>query len=361
MTEIRVVLCPHCNTATRGMRVDPNRCAHCKRPLHGFNEAQSALYKPKSGELKRLMKQEETPENLRDLAKQLCQDIKEAAAEREKPKPKVKWAPESSRHMLEICVMDAHIGKLAWSEETGENYDIKIATERVLTAVDDLLEQSRLFSTVTKIVLPWGNDFFHYDTLTGTTTAGTPQDRDSRYQKMFRCGRALASEVVQKCAAIAPVELVVVPGNHDELSAFHLGEVLAAEFKDDARVDVRNELTPRKYVHYGKTLLGYCHGHAEPHAKLPGIMALEEPDLWAASRYREWHLGHLHTSKRTDSKPVESTNGVRVRVLQSLTGLDNWHAKMGYVGEPGGCEAFVWNHERGLRANLFHHLGQRAA
>lgn len=321
----------------------------------------SALYKPKSGQLKKLMKEVETPESLRALADGILKDIREAAADRERPKPKIKWAPEKARHMFEICVMDAHIGKLAWSEETGENYDIKIATERVHDAVDDLLDQARAFSSVVKIVLPWGNDFFHYDTLTGTTTAGTPQDRDSRYQKMFRCGRALASEIVQKCAEFAPVELIVVPGNHDELSAFLLGEVLEAEFKNDARVDVRNELRPRKYTAFGKSLLGYTHGHAEPHGKLPGIMALEVPDLWAAASHREWHLGHLHTSKRTDSRPVDSTDGVRIRVLQSLTGLDNWHAKQGYVGGPGGCEAFVWNHEHGLRANLFHHLGERAA
>lgn len=353
------VHCPHCNSATQGLHGNPHICGHCKKYI-GDNEALSALYKPKSAELRRMMKEKPAPEQISEIAEGVCKDIREAASERAAgPKPRIKWVPEAFRHLLEICVMDAHLGKLAWAEETGENYDIRIASDRVRDAVTDLLYQARAFS-VERILLPWGNDFFHYDTLEGTTTAGTQIDRDSRYQKMFRCGRALASEVVLMCAEVAPVELLIVPGNHDEITAFTHGEVLAAEFKDDPRVTVRNEARPRKYVRYGKNLLGFCHGHSEPHNKLPMTMAVEEPELWAMTRYREWHLGHLHTSKRTDARPVDSVNGVRVRILQSLSGIDAWHAKNAYVGETGGCEAFVWNYEKGLRANLFHLLPEAA-
>jgi hypothetical protein len=59
-----------------------------------------------------------------------------------------------------------------------------------------------------------------------------------------------------------------------------------------------------------------------------------------------------------DTTPVNSTNGVRVRVLQSLSGTDNWHSRQGYVGECGAAEAFIWSKTRGLRANLVSNRGR---
>lgn len=267
-------------------------------------------------------------------------------------KPRLRWVPEDERHALEVCLMDPHIGKLAWAEETGDNYDARIAVDRVRGALDDLLAQSKAYP-LEQIILPLGNDFLHYDTLSGMTTAGTPQDRDSRYQLMFRRGRALGAALIRASAEVAPVKVVVVPGNHDEVSMFHLGEVWQAEFSSDPRVAVDNRARLRKYIRYGVNLIGYTHGKNEPHKKLPQIMAVEEPALWAETRYREFHVGHFHTSKVTDPVAVESYNGVRVRVLPSLSGTDAWHAGMGYVGEVPEAQAFVWSRTRGLRANLF--------
>lgn len=254
--------------------------------------------------------------------------------------------------MLEVCLMDLHVGKYAWGEETGADYDTEIAAQLAEDAVGDLLAQASRYA-IDRVTLPFGNDFFHYDTVGGTTTAGTPQDRDTRWQRMYRRGRAIASAMIARCAAVAPTLVVVVPGNHAEVLEWTLGEVLAAEFKHDPRVTIENTPRPRKYVRYGRNLLMYAHGHTEPHGELPLIMATEEPALWAETRYREVHLGHLHHSRARDKHAVGSRNGVRTRVLPSLSGTDSWHARKGYVGEPRAAEAFVWRFTGGLRANLF--------
>jgi hypothetical protein len=319
----------------------------------GPSQFDSRPYLARPAQVRRMMRNVDQDQLKDSLTEQVCLDIREEARKRGfDPKPRIKWVPDSERHMLEIDVTDAHIGKLAWAEETGSSYDLKISVERVEDAVSDLLVQASVYP-LERILLPWGNDFFHYDTVTGLTTMGTPQDRDSRYQKMFRTGRQLASRVVRQCASIAPVELVIIPGNHDEVLSFLLGEVLEAEFQDDPRVTVDNRPMLRKYVAYGRNLLGFTHGKDEPHAKLPLIMAQEVPDLWAGALHKEIHLGHLHTSKRTDATPITSANGVRVRILRSLSGTDAWHARKGYVGEVPGCEGFVWSKTKGLRANLF--------
>jgi hypothetical protein len=45
-----------------------------------------------------------------------------------------------SKYLLEVALMDVHFGMLAWGKETGTDYDIDIAEELFLYAVQDLLE-----------------------------------------------------------------------------------------------------------------------------------------------------------------------------------------------------------------------------
>lgn len=280
-------------------------------------------------------------------------DVERAAAtrrgRRSTPAPR---SLSTEAHMLEVCLFDLHLGKLAWDEETGANYDSKIAIDGARYALDDLLDQVGR-QRIERVVFPLGNDFFHVDNREGTTSAGTVVDRDSRYHKMFRLGRELASEMIDRLLSIAPVHVVGVPGNHGRLAEWHLVELLAAEFRSEPRFTVDNSPRLRKYVPYGVNLIGYTHGDNEPLEKLPMVMPVEVPAEWAASRYREWHLGHVHKSKRMDAVAVDSHNGVRVRVIPSLSATDAWHYARGYVGEPRVAEAFIWSKTRGIRANLF--------
>jgi len=291
---------------------------------------------------------------LAQIRAHVARDVKVDATRRAKLAPvQLPRASFDEPHTLEVVLTDVHIGKLAWAEETGSDYDSRIAERLAREAVRDLVAQAQLYR-LDEVVLVFGNDFFHYDTAGGTTTSGTPQDRDTRLHKMFRRGRGFASWAIAEAARVAPkVRVLIVPGNHDELLAFMLGEVLAAEYANDERVSVDNTPRLRKYALYGRNLVGYTHGKDEPHHKLPLIMAHEVPAMWAASVYREVHTGHFHTSKVKDSTPVDSHNGVRIRTLQALSGTDAWHYRKGYIGEPQAAEAFVWRHAGGLRANLF--------
>jgi hypothetical protein len=53
-----------------------------------------------------------------------------------------------------------------------------------------------------------------------------------------------------------------VPGNHDELTSFHLGEILAARYDGDKHVTVDNSARLRKYYDFGTNLFGFTHGDA---------------------------------------------------------------------------------------------------
>lgn len=256
-------------------------------------------------------------------------------------------------HALEIDLFDIHINKLSWAPETRENYDSDIAEERARHATIDLLAMAGPHS-IEQIILPIGNDLTNADTPTGTTTAGTAQDTDTRYHRMFRRARSLTSWMIAECAKIAPVQVVVVPGNHDTVTTWTIGQVLEAEYAHDSRVTFQSGPNPRKYVRYGANLIGFTHGHNEPHGSLPGIMSVEQPVEWGQTLYREFHVGHRHTQKATWPIAIEDKIGATVRIIRALTAVDKWHHDKGYVGGVQGAEAFIWRKAGGLRAHLYH-------
>jgi len=51
--------------------------------------------------------------------------------------PKLQKKSEEN-NLLEISIFDLHFGKLAWHGETGEDYDIKIASKRFINAIETL-------------------------------------------------------------------------------------------------------------------------------------------------------------------------------------------------------------------------------
>lgn len=250
--------------------------------------------------------------------------------------------------MYEISVPDIHFGKLTWDEETGENYDIKIAKKIILATVERLLNYVTGLK-VNKILLPLGNDFFNVDNKENTTVHGTPQQEDTRWQKTFRMGREVCVQMIDMCASVANVDVMIIPGNHDEQRSFYLGDSLDCWYRNNKNVSINNSPAPRKYYLYGLNLIGFTHGYYEKLDRLPFVMPHEVPDLWAKSKYREWHTGDKHHKKDVLYYANEGS-GMLVRILRSLSATDAWHFNKGYVGPLRAAEAFGWHPNEGLVA-----------
>ncbi len=260
--------------------------------------------------------------------------------------------PQSGGGLLHVVSpVDLHVGKLAWAPETGEDYDSGIAEARLHTAVERLLGLAERFP-VREQLLVVGNDLLQVDNLLSMTTAGTTVDTDSRYKKMFRVAVRVMAETIRRMREVGPVKVVVVPGNHDTLATFHVGEVLAALFHGIEGIAFDLSLRPRLYHRHGACLLGFTHGNEEKHSDLPLVMAQENPEAWSKTRYREFLVGHFHKRKQTQFVAGDSFNGVRVSVLPSLSGTDAWHAKKGYVGEPKASESRLYDRTEGLVATF---------
>lgn len=248
-------------------------------------------------------------------------------------------------YLLEISIPDLHLGKLAWGKESGEDYDIDIAVNRYAWAIGSLLSRVPL-DKVGKIVLPIGNDLIHVDNAENTTTAGTPQDTDGRFAKIVRTARDLIVNSIENLKHIAPVEVIVVRGNHDSTSTLLLGEVIEAWFHADPLVKVDNSPKWRKYYQYGKVGVQLTHGDKENHNELGLIFATEEPLIWATSEFRFCKLGHLHKTKKLNYVSVDSHQGFQIEILPSLSGTDEWHSSKGYLSNKQ-AKAFLYHGEEG--------------
>lgn len=262
--------------------------------------------------------------------------------------------------LFEFAPFDLHVGKNTWAKETVVNYDIATAESLFNAALDFQLEYAMRISggKLDRILAVFGNDVSHIDNKMQTTTGGTFMDADSRYQRIVKHVTAMHRRAVDTLKSIAPLDIVIVSGNHDEHTAYHLGNLLEAVYEHDKHVTVNNNPHMRKYYEYGVNLFGFTHGVAERVIELPLTMAREMPEAWARCSSREWHIGHLHKSEQWDAHNVaaqvqtlHSDKGIRVRRLTSMSGHDAWHTKNAYM-DRRACQGFVFHKTAGFTAEV---------
>ena len=256
--------------------------------------------------------------------------------------------------LLELSCPDLHLGKLSWNEETGEDYDIKIACERFREAINDLLSKTPL-DIVDRILFPIGNDMIQIDSRKGTTTAGTIVDSDSRFRKMLIIAKNLLIETIDKLSMIAPVDVIVVSGNHDYDTMFSLGMILEAFYHNNSSINIDNSAKQRKYYQYFNTGILFTHGNEEKHNDLGLIFATENPKLWSSVKFREVQLGHFHKNKKLNYVSVDDFTGFQIVVLPSLSAADFWHNSKGYMSLKQ-AKAFLYDKTKGKIAEFTYNI-----
>lgn len=254
----------------------------------------------------------------------------------------IKSKPQPKRNRIaEINIADLHLGKLCWVGDTGNNFDYKIAMQvfRDIT--------TRIYSELPRdldyIIFVWANDFFNCDTITNTTTAGTQQSVDIRWQKLFNKGVEMLVEAITLFSVIAPVKTFYIASNHDEMTGYHALKYLEAWFRNDDNVEIDTSPMARKYMLYGNTLIGFTHGDKEKANRLSALMPIEAKELWGKAKYNEMHTAHLHSEHA-----IVEINGVIIRRIASPTATDHWHYTSGYVGAVRKAQTFIYDKELGL-------------
>jgi hypothetical protein len=242
---------------------------------------------------------------------------------------------------------DIHIGKLASSFETGEDYNNQIAVQRVREGVKGILDKTAGFN-IDKILFIAGNDILHIDTPRRTTTSGTFQDTDGMWYDNFLIAKQLYIEILEMLVTVADVHFCFNPSNHDYTNGFFLADTIQSWFSKCKNITFDCSIAHRKYYTYGTNMIGSTHGDGAKAQDLPLLMAQESPLSWSQTKHRYVYTHHVH------HKTSKDYIGVTVESLRSPSGTDSWHHRNGYTGSPKAVEGFLHHPEHGQVARITH-------
>lgn len=259
----------------------------------------------------------------------------------------IKRKPVKDPHLLLLDPADIHIGKLALSFETGEEYNNQIAVQRVHEGVQGILDKTSGYN-IDRILLVLGNDVLHIDTPRSSTTAGTQQDTDGMWYTNYLMAKKLYVEIIEKLLPVANVHVIHSVSNHDFMSGFFLADTIFSWFGNNKNVTFDVDMKHRKYFTYGTNLIGATHGDGAKTADLPLLMAQEASEHWAHCKHRYYYTHHIHHKNSKDY------GSVCVESLRSPSGNDGWHSRNGYQHSPKAIEAFIHHPEQGQVARITH-------
>ena len=272
-----------------------------------------------------------------------------------KPKHKRKiHGQDPTGNCLEIGAYDLHLGKIGI---IGDEYNMDIAEERLLKAVEHLLMRASGF-TIDQIVFVVGNDLLNTDgdKPVPRTTKGTPQFNTDHHIEMYKKARRLMIMVINELANICPVHVVVVPGNHDEESIMYLGDALELYYEKNDNIVVDNTRPLMKGYKYGNSLIAFDHGHKQKPDKAVQVLPQRFKDIWSSVDYVELHRGHLHGVHHNKIGATHEYSGTTVRNLGSMCATDQWHDDKGFVGNVKRAHGFIWSKHNGLQAEFYYNV-----
>jgi hypothetical protein len=231
----------------------------------------------------------------------------------------------------QYSVMDAHFGKLAWGEETGSDYDLKIAEQMYL---DWFAMAIRLSPEAATGILAQLGDLLHHDShLSVTPTHAHVLDADSRLQKVIRVViKTLRRIVRMMLEKYEHVHLIMADANHDPAAEAWLREMFAAFFEDEPRITV--DRSPSTYYAYefGLTSLFYHHSHKRKPSVVDNVFASRFREIYGRTKFSYAHLGHRH------SDALLSGNLMKVEQHETLASPDAHEANGGWpLGRSAKC------------------------
>lgn len=224
--------------------------------------------------------------------------------------------------MLEIPLFDMH-----WGVAFMDYY------EPVLNELLDLITSRRW----DRIVVPFGQDFFHNDSIVnGQTTKGTPIEKVDMVRAVRESKTFMYTLIDTATQCANDVRVLYSAGNHDRSISWMFIQVLMERYGAGI---VDDSLEYRKVITYGKNSIMITHGDSKQATakNLAHIFPISFAEEFANADVREVHSGHLHHESEAD------IFGVMVRRLSSGGKVDDWSNKEDFVGTHRRFMVFEWD------------------
>ena len=249
------------------------------------------------------------------------------AAIRENVEPFVYVPSElnNATRMLEIPLFDMH-----WGVAFMDYY------EPVLNEILELVTSKPW----DRIVIPFGQDFFHNDSIiNGQTTKGTIIEKVDMIRAVKEGKQFMYTLIDTAIRCANKVEVIYSAGNHDRSTAWMFMQVLLERYGPSV---VDDSLEYRKVITHGKNSIMITHGDSKQATakNLAHIFPITFAEEFANADVREVHAGHLHHEAEAD------IYGVMVRRLSSGGKVDSWSNKEDFVGTHRRFMVFEWDQKK---------------
>lgn len=204
--------------------------------------------------------------------------------------------------LLNLFVLtDYHLGMLSWGEESGEDWDVKIAEDLAVRWLEAAVSRAPDAGVA---VLAQLGDFLHWDGLDAVTpSSGHVLDADTRFEKLVRVAIRVIRRIIRRLLETHDrVHVICAEGNHDMASSIWLREMLSVLYENEPRVTVDTNPDPYYCVQFGKVTLFFHHGHKVKPGAVDAVFAAKFRREYGESLYSYAHLGHLHHAALKESQ-----------------------------------------------------------
>lgn len=236
--------------------------------------------------------------------------------------------PSSTRaDLLNVyTVTDYHFNMLAWDKEAGDDWDMAIADVTLRKCFAGMVDASPAADTC---VIAQLGDFAHSDGFKAVTpTSGHELDVDTRFEKavraMLEALRALIEFAATKHERIV---VLLAEGNHDMASSVWFRAAFRMLYADNPRIEIVDSPLPYYALLWGKTLLGWHHGHLAKNDSLPGVFAAQYRSLWGQAERTVIHTGHRHHREVKEHAGAEVYQHPTLAARDAYAARGGWHAQ----------------------------------
>ena len=247
-----------------------------------------------------------------------------------------------NQKLMEIPPIELHLGKIADTIQTGEEYTLEIAKKRFYDICENIIRKQSI-EKCGKCLVVVGSDFFNSESDSCTSVHKIPQQNSHGYIKLFDEGLQMyLSFIFTLKKYFNTVDIMLCAGNHARATETYLYFALQQRFVDDKTVNFIENYRQTQCYSFGDCAIFYNHGDAKLAQIIKSIPAEFGPE-WGSHKFRELHLGHLHKEVTVDDE-----GGMITRRIGSPCSTDAWHAENRYVGATKKHEVFIWHTKFGL-------------
>lgn len=185
-----------------------------------------------------------------------------------------------------------------------------------------------------------------------TTTKGTPQLNILEFHEGFERICQHEVDVIDMLLTNGSfIDIIYVPGNHDEYIGWHLMKWLQSYYRHEKRLTFDCSPLYRKYVSYGTSAMMFNHGDAIKPEKLASLFPMEFKNNWSSHSNFYIFTGDKHHEISKDF------GGIKFYQIPAFSkSKSKWDDKMGHVASKGEVTGFLIDKKNGMTNILKQYL-----